>query len=93
MPARTRRSLVMLMAVSLPLVLVACGGKGSSDPATTGPTDQAQEQLRDFGLTAAQAACVVKEVGAEAVIEASDMNAFADSQQYRDAAKVCIDDH
>jgi hypothetical protein len=50
------------------------------------------ERLHDFGLTEEQASCIVDEVGAEAVVEASDLTALTDSQQYRDAAEACLDE-
>src|SRR3954470_9397377 len=95
-PARNRPvrlvALTVLLTVAVASGLTACGGSGSDDPSTSGPTKQAAERLRDFGLTADQASCVVDEVGADTVVEATDLNAFADSQQYRDAAEACIDD-
>ena len=71
--------------------LSACSKSDGSDPERTGPVAQAVEELRDYGLTADQAECVVGKVGADAVVEATDLTAFTDSQQYRDAAKACID--
>ncbi len=81
-----------LLASAVALSLVACGGGSSSDPATTGPTKQAVERLREYGLTAKQARCVVDEVGAQTVVESPDVATFVDSQQYRDAADTCIHD-
>lgn len=69
--------------------LGACGD--GSDPEEQGPQSQAVEQLRDLGLDEDVAECVVDEIGAEAVVEASDLNAFTESQQYRDAAEGCTD--
>jgi hypothetical protein len=80
----------MLVAASLITVAASCSASDGSDPESTGPTHQAVERLYDFGLTKEQATCVVDEVGADAVVEAADLNAFADSQQYQDAAKACI---
>jgi hypothetical protein len=77
--------------LALALALGACGSNGS-DPDETGPVDQAVEKLDGFGLSAGEASCVVDAVGAETVVEASDLNAFTESQQYQDAAKECIDD-
>lgn len=90
MPARRPPATALAMVLLSLLVLLGACSKGGSDPERTGPTKQAVEQLRDFGLTADQAACVVDKVGADTVVEATDLNAFADSQQYRDAAKACI---
>lgn len=81
-----------VLVVACTATLVACGGGSSDDPAVTGPVDQAVERLRDYGLSAAQARCVVDEVGASTVVEASELTAFVDSQQYRDAADRCITD-
>ena len=70
----------------------ACSKSDGSDPERTGPTKQAVERLHDFGLTTEQARCVVDEVGAASVVEATDLNALTDSQQYQDAAEACIDE-
>lgn len=92
MPARARRLAAWsLVAASLVASAGACSKSDGSDPERTGPTEQAVERLRDFGLSADQAACIVDEVGAGSVVEAADLNALTESQQYRDAAKACID--
>lgn len=91
MPVRPRRAAALALAAVLSCTFVASCSSSGSDPEDTGPTKQAVEQLRDYGLTAEQASCVVDEVGADTVVEATDLNALADSQQYRDAAKACID--
>jgi hypothetical protein len=92
-PARTLRIAAWsLVAASLVTVGASCSESDGSDPESSGPAKQAVERLQDFGLTTEQANCVVDEVGAEAVVEASDMTALADSQQYQDAAKACIDE-
>ncbi|MEZ5140027.1 MAG: hypothetical protein R2702_18185 [Acidimicrobiales bacterium] len=90
-PLRRARAVAAgLLAVVLgSLGLLGCGG-GSDDPAVTGPRQQAVEKLRDYGLTAEQARCIADDLGAEAVVEATDLNALADSQEYRDAADACI---
>lgn len=88
--SRHRLATVFFVALSVSSTLGACSSEGS-DPEQTGPNKQAVEKLRDFGLTAEQAECVVDEVGAESVVEATDLNAYTDSQQYQDAAKACID--
>lgn len=91
MPARSPRwAAAALLAASLVVVTASCSSSDGSDPESTGPTNQAVERLFDFGLTQKQASCIVDEVGAESVVEASDLNAFTDSQQYQDAAKACI---
>ncbi|WP_421119448.1 hypothetical protein ACE2AJ_19150 [Aquihabitans daechungensis] len=93
MPIRSHRLAAWpLAAASLALVVASCSKSEGSDPERTGPTKQAVERLHDYGLTDEQARCVVDEVGAESVVEASDLNALADSQQYRDAAEACLDD-
>ena len=93
LPARARRARAVgagLLAVLLgALGLLGCGGS-DDDPAVTGPRTQAVEKLRDYGLTAKDAACVADELGAETVVEATDLNALAESQEYRDAADACI---
>ncbi|MGN6693912.1 MAG: hypothetical protein ACTHN0_07010 [Aquihabitans sp.] len=89
---RSRRAVAAtLVAASLVTAAASCSKSDGSDPESTGPTKQAVERLHDFGLTKEQAACVVDEVGADAVVEAADLNAFTDSQQYQDAAKACIE--
>jgi hypothetical protein len=92
-PLRTHRAATWSVAVaSLALLVASCSSDGGSDPEQTGPTDQAVERLHDFGLTKEQAGCIVDEIGAEAVVEASDLNALTESQQYRDAAEACLDE-
>ena len=90
--SRSPRTALLVLALVASLALAAgCGGDGDDDPATTGPRAQAVEKLRDYGLTAEQARCVVDEVGADTVVEASDVNALTEGQAYRDAAEECID--
>ncbi len=92
MSARSHRLAAWsVFAVSLATVAASCTSD-SSDPESTGPTKQAVERLHEFGLTDQQARCVVDEVGADTVVEATDLNALTDSQQYQDAAEACIDD-
>jgi len=92
-PVRTLRlAAASLVAASLVTVGASCAKSDGGDPESTGPRNQAVERLHDFGLTDAQADCIAQEVGADAVVEATDLNAFTESQQYRDAAKACIDD-
>lgn len=81
------------LAAVLALAAAGCSSDGGgSDPATDGPRARAVEQLRDLGLTEEQAACVTDELGAETVVEATDLNALAQGQPYRDAADTCIAD-
>ena len=87
---RTLAATAVLVALGS-LILGACGGASSSDPEVTGPRAQAVEKLRDYGLTRPQAACIAEALGAQTVVEATDLNALVDSQPYRDAAKKCID--
>ena len=82
----------LLAAFAFAVLISACSS-GGSDPATSGPRKQATEKLHAFGLTTKQAGCVVDKIGAQTIVEATDVNAFADSQQYRDAANACIDRH
>ena len=92
MPARAPRLAAWsLVAASLVASVGACSKSDGSDPERTGPTAQAVERLRDFGLTKGEAECIVDEVGADSVVEATDLNALTESQPYRDAAKACID--
>ena len=85
-----RLAVASLLAAAAFLGGAACSS-GGSDPESTGPAKQAVERLREFGLTADDAECVVDELGAEAVVESTDLNALTDSQQYQDAAATCID--
>ena len=75
------------------MVTVALAGCGSSDaksPEETGVRARAIEELRDYGLTAKQAACVTDKLGAQTVVEATDLTALTEGQPYRDAADTCI---
>lgn len=92
MLVRTRRvATAALLSVALVSALAACSDGGGSDPESTGPAKQAVERLHDFGLDQDEARCIVDEVGADSVVEATDLNAFTGSQQYQDAAGKCID--
>ena len=93
MPTRTRSAAALsMLLVSLVTVVASCSKSDGADPEESGPTAQAVERLHEFGLTNDQATCVVEEVGAASVVEAADLNALTDSQQYQDAAETCIDD-
>ncbi|MCU1371457.1 MAG: hypothetical protein JWO77_2651 [Ilumatobacteraceae bacterium] len=93
MPARLRsvaaRSVLVAFFV---LAGTACSTSDGSDPERTGPTKQAVERLHDYGLTNDEASCIVDEIGADSVVEATDLNALTEGDQYRDAADACIDD-
>lgn len=92
MAARTLRvAALSVLAASLLTVTASCGDGDGSDPESTGPTKQAVERLHEFGLTNEQAGCLVDEIGADTVVEATDLNALTDSQQYQDAAEACIE--
>lgn len=78
------------LALALGVAATACGSSGS-DPATSGPRAQAVERLQDYGLPKDQATCLVRELGAETVVEVGDLDALVDSQEYRDAARTCIE--
>jgi hypothetical protein len=77
------------LVVAFCLVAAACGSEGEAPD--DGPVRQAIEQLRDFGLTEAQASCVVDRIGADTVDEAGDLTALAESEAYRAAAEACVD--
>ena len=91
MRVRTSRIGAAVLAATLVIGAASCSSGEGSDPETVGPQQQAVERLRDFGLGKDEATCIVDEVGADAVVEATDLNALTDSQQYRDAAEACID--
>jgi hypothetical protein len=91
-PRRTVAMAATLVAIALAAMgLGGCGDSGGSDPATSGARTQAIEELHDYGLTEEQATCIADELGAETVIEATDLNALVEGQEYRDAAEACID--
>lgn len=81
---------VLLFAAACSLAVAACSS-GGSDPNSSGRTSQATEELRDYGLTKAQASCIVKALGADTVVEAADVATLVDGQAYKDAAKTCVD--
>jgi hypothetical protein len=81
-----------MLVASLVVVGAACSKSDGSDPERTGPTKQAVERLHDYGLTNDEAGCIVDEIGAESVVEATDLNALTEGDQYQDAAKACIAD-
>jgi hypothetical protein len=79
-----------LLALALVSTAAACGGSDGSGP-DDAQVRQAVEQLQRFGLTEAQAGCVVDRLGADTVVEAADLSALADSATYRAAAEACAD--
>ncbi|CAN5635727.1 hypothetical protein BH10ACT1_BH10ACT1_26430 [soil metagenome] len=80
-----------LVGLGLTLVAAGCSGSGGGeDRDSEGARDRAVEVLRDFGLTAEQAACITDDLGAETIVEASDVQALTEGQAYRDAAEDCI---
>ncbi|MCU1358102.1 MAG: hypothetical protein JWM89_3520 [Acidimicrobiales bacterium] len=83
----------VVLAASFAVAAAACGSSGgSSDPAATAPRRQAVEKLHAYGLTQDQASCIVDHVGADPVVESDDLDAFAQGQDYRTAAKACLHD-
>lgn len=79
-------ALVALLAVSV----TACSkGGGSDDPDSQGARARAVSILRDSGLPADQAECIVDRIGADTVVEAPDAATLADGGPYQDAAKAC----
>lgn len=80
----------VLIALVALAPLTACGDGGETE-ADTGPRARAVEQLVAFGLDDDEAECIVDEVGADAVVEATDLNAYTESEQYRSAADGCTD--
>jgi hypothetical protein len=82
----------LLAAASAALVLGGCGDDGAADDADPAATAQATERLVGYGLTEDQAACVVDELGAATITEASDLNALVEGEAYRAAADGCIGD-
>ncbi len=85
MPAKRR---LALMTAALLLAAPGCATNGG-DPAPPAARRQAEEKLHDYGLTNAQAACVVDRLGADTVVEADDVGALVQSGPYQTAAKAC----
>lgn len=79
-----------LVALVLTVAVAGCGSNEGGDPESTGVRRRAVELLRDYGLSAEQAGCVVDEMGADTVAATSDMDVLATGQEYRDAARACI---
>jgi hypothetical protein len=79
------------LALALAVAATACGSDGPGDTEQQGARDRAVERLHDYGLTTGQAECVVDELGAPAVVEAPDLNALTDGQDYQDAVSGCVD--
>ena len=80
-----------VISLALLVGLAGCGSPHAPSREVTGATARANRQLRDYGLTKAQAACMVDQVGAEVVNEATDLTALTQGGAYQDAAKECID--
>ncbi len=80
-----------LVVVAVAVGVAGCSSDGSDGPEVTGPRDRAVEQLRDYGLTAEQARCVTDELGADVIVEATDLNALAQGAPYQDAIEGCTD--
>ncbi len=76
--------------VALTFFAAACGGSDATDPEAEGQQAQAVAQLTATGLTADQAQCMVREMGADLVVEAPDVAVLADGQPYKDAAEACL---
>lgn len=87
LPGRLRPVLVGLAVV---LALASCSKSEGTTPEETGVRTRAIEELRDYGLTAKQAACVADKIGAQSVVEATDLTALTEGQPYKDAADVCL---
>lgn len=86
----TKRRATMGVLVALAFTVVACGGSDSSDPDAAGRHARAVGVLTSAGLTEKQAECMVGELGAEVVVEATDAAVLADGQPYKDAAEACL---
>lgn len=86
-PGRVKRLLVGLAVV---FAFAGCSKSEGTTPEETGVRTRAIEELRDYGLTAKQAACVTDKLGAQSVVEATDLTALTEGQPYKDAADVCI---
>jgi hypothetical protein len=80
-----------MLTASVVTVGASCSKSEGSDPESTGPTKQAVERLEDFGLTDEQATCIVDELGADTVVEATDLTALTESEQFQDASKDCLE--
>lgn len=80
---------VAVVAAALLLLATGCGDGQPDDQAPPAARRQAEEKLNDYGLTEAQAACVVERLGADTVVEAGDLNALAESATYQAAARAC----
>jgi hypothetical protein len=88
---RHRTTATVALVLALSAAVAGCGGDddGSADVEERGVRARAVEQLRDFGLPAEQARCVVDELGAETVAAASEMDVLAAGQPYQDAVAAC----
>lgn len=87
MPTRPTIASVALCA----LLLVSCGGSSSSEKVKDeAMVDRAVNELVKSGLPRDQARCITEELGAETVVEASDIGVLTDGDAYAQAAERCI---
>ena len=86
-PGRVRP---LLVGLAVAFAVASCGSSEGTTPEESGVRTRAIEELRDYGLTAKQAACVTDELGAQSVVEATDLTALTEGQPYKDAAELCI---
>jgi hypothetical protein len=80
-----------LLAAACAVATAACSSGGSDGPEATGARRQAVERLERYGLPDAEAACIVDELGPEAVNETASVDALVAGQEYRDAQESCAD--
>lgn len=80
----------ILLVAALIVAGSGCSKSTGTDPAPPAARRQAVEKLHTYGLTNAQAGCVVDRLGTETVVEATDLDALAASDPYRQASKSCI---
>ena len=90
---RSRSRSGLLVATIVVGLLAGCAGSDGSDPdpEADGAAARAARQLREYGLTEDEAACMVDRLGAEVVNEAPDLTALTEGGAYQDAAKECLD--
>lgn len=76
-------------ALAVAVATVGCSSSDGDATSDKGKAKQAVEELQGFGLSEDEATCIVDAIGADAIVEAVDLNAFSESQQYQDAAGDC----